>query len=249
MHQKILFVGATSAISQECAREYARRGATMCLAGRSLSRLETVRQDLLSIGAQQVECCLFEAETEIALDFIERAATSIGGLDAILVAHGSLPDQTECNADVELSLHEFHINATSVIAVCLMAAHYFEQNPRRSGSSCIAVISSVAGERGRQSNYIYGASKGAVSIFLQGLRNRLHPKGIHVLCVKPGFVDTPMTAHLPKNALFASARRVGKRIYKAMEAGSDVVYVPGYWRYVMGIIRLIPESVFKTLKL
>jgi len=107
----------------------------------------------------------------------------------------------------------------------------------------------VAGDRGRQSNYVYGAAKGAVSIFLQGLRNRLTPFGVTVLTLKPGFVDTPMTAHIPKNPLFANPKSVGKRIYKAVKNQEDVVYIPSFWRPIMTMITHIPERFFKRLEL
>ena len=114
---------------------------------------------------------------------------------------------------------------------------------------CLAVISSVAGERGRQSNYIYGAAKGGLNLFLQGLRNRLTQAGVTVITIKPGFVDTPMTTAFPKNALFASAETVGAGVYRAIMKKKDIAYVPSFWRWIMLIIRLIPERVFKRLAL
>ncbi len=249
-HRSILIVGASSAIAQEAARVFAKRGAALCLCARRAEQLESMEQDLRSHGAQHVAGIVFEAEDRTHIPMLMQQASSLmGSIDAVLIAYGSLPDQQACQDDVERIVHEFEINATSVIAVCTEAAKYFLAQPQGQIHPCLAVISSVAGDRGRQSNYIYGAAKGAVSIFLQGLRNRLHPMGIHVLTIKPGFVDTPMTAHLPKNALFASARAVGKRIVSAMDRENDVVYVPGFWRYIMFIIRHIPESLFKTLKL
>jgi short-subunit dehydrogenase len=132
-----------------------------------------------------------------------------------------------------------------VISLLTLLANYFEHQKR----GCIAVISSVAGDRGRQSNYVYGAAKGAVTIFLQGLRNRLASKGVAVVTIKPGMVDTPMTAHMRKSRLFASAETVGQGIYQAMVKRRDVVYMPGYWRYIMWIIKSIPESRFKNLRI
>ena len=117
------------------------------------------------------------------------------------------------------------------------------------GNGCLAVISSVAGDRGRPSNYVYGAAKGGISIFLQGLRARLHRAGVAVVTVKPGFVDTPMTAKLPRTPLFASARRVGRTVYRAIERRRDVVYVPWFWRPIMVLVKTIPEAIFKRLRL
>jgi short-subunit dehydrogenase len=136
-------------------------------------------------------------------------------------------------------------NALSVISFLTIAGNYFEQ--RRSG--CIAVISSVAGDRGRQSNYVYGTAKAAVSTFSQGLRNRLSRAGVAVVTVKPGYVATPMTAHLKAGLLTASPVKVGQGIYKAMKKGSDVVYLPGFWSLIMFVIRSVPERVFKRLSL
>jgi len=156
-----------------------------------------------------------------------------------------LPDQRECERSVAKTLEAFQTNAISTIALLTEIANRFEAR----GRGVIAVISSVAGDRGRQSNYVYGAAKGAVNIFTQGLRNRLAKKGVAVVTIKPGFVDTPMTAHLPKNALFASPEYVGARIFKAIERREDVVYVPWFWFFIMTLIRHVPERIFKRLNL
>ncbi len=250
MHTHILIVGASSSIALETAREYARRGATLCITARSQAQLDTLQADLKVYGAMAVEGLVYDALVDSEKrDLVREAVRAIGKVDAILVAYGSLVTQEECNSNVEKTMAAFQLNAGSVIALCTRAAQYFESLPSTAVQPCLAVISSVAGDRGRQSNYVYGAAKGAVSLFLQGLRNRMYEKRIRVLTVKPGFVDTPMTAHLPKSPLFASARFVGSRIFKAMEGSNDVVYVPAFWRYIMFIIRHIPEGVFKKMKL
>ncbi|MBZ0308192.1 MAG: SDR family NAD(P)-dependent oxidoreductase, partial [Anaerolineae bacterium] len=147
--------------------------------------------------------------------------------------------------NAELTLREININFLSTVSILTPLANIFEQQKR----GVIAVISSVAGDRGRGSNYIYGTAMGAKSIFLQGLRNRLAKSNVTVLTIKPGFVDTPMTAHLKKNPLYASPRTVGKAIYKAMKTERDILYVPFFWMFVMMIIRNIPERIFKKLSL
>ncbi len=144
-----------------------------------------------------------------------------------------------------VEMKEFATNCTSVISLLTILANYFEQQRR----GCIAVVSSVAGDRGRKSNYVYGASKGAVSIFLQGLRNRLDKSGVAVVTIKPGIVDTPMTAALKKGLLFANVRGVGQGVYQAMKKRKEVVYLPWYWRPVMFMLRRIPEPVFKKLSM
>ncbi|MCH8031625.1 MAG: SDR family NAD(P)-dependent oxidoreductase [Bacteroidetes bacterium] len=167
------------------------------------------------------------------------------GLDYALLAYGMLPNQTEVASDADAAVDAFTTNATSVIALLTHLAGLFEKQ----GQGAIAVISSVAGDRGRPSNYVYGAAKGAISLFAQGLRARLAKHGVSVTTIKPGFVDTPMTADVPKNRLFADPADVGARIHKAMKKGQDVVYIPAFWRGVMGVIKAIPERVFKKLDL
>jgi short-subunit dehydrogenase len=156
-----------------------------------------------------------------------------------------LGDQKQSQADANIMLAELQTNAISYLSLMTWLANYFEAQKR----GCLAVISSVAGDRGRGSNYVYGAAKGAVSLFAQGQRNRLSKSGVTVVTIKPGFVDTPMTAHLKKNPLFASPAVVGRRIYAAMLKGESVVYVPWFWQWIMLLIRSIPESIFKKLSL
>ncbi len=243
---RILILGATSALAHETAKNFAKDGASFVLVARSQYKLQTISSDLSVRGAKEVET--IEADfNDISrhAEILEAALKPFAGLDMALVAYGTLGDQQLCEQDVEAALQEFTTNGTSVIALLTLLANYFEQQKR----GCIAVISSVAGDRGRQSNYVYGAAKGAVTVFLQGLRNRLAKKGVAVVTIKPGMVDTPMTAHMRKGLLFADAKKVGHGIYEAMLKHKEVAYVPGYWRYVMWIIKSIPEPVFKKLNI
>lgn len=171
------------------------------------------------------------------------AKTFLGGFDVILIAHGSLSNQTFCEQDIEYALSEFNINALSIISLLTLLAN--ELASQKSGT--IAVISSVAGDRGRQNNYVYGSAKAMVSTFLQGLRARLYKSNIHVLTIKPGFVATPMTAHLKKNFLFANPEKVAKDIVKAIEKKKDVLYTPLFWRIIMMMIKPLPEKIAKRL--
>lgn len=244
--QKILIIGATSAIAEACAKRFAAQGHSLFLLARNTERLESLAQDLRVRGAKAVHCATFEAN---ALDshqaLLEQVKTELNGLDRVLIAHGTLSDQQACEQSVELTLQELQTNALSVIALLTLLAGHFEE--QRHG--CIAVISSVAGDRGRQSNYIYGTAKGALSIFLQGLRNRLQKSGVQVLTIKPGFVDTPMTASFPKGPLWASPEKVALDIDKAIEKKKDVLYTPGFWTLIMFVIRSVPETLFKRLSL
>jgi short-subunit dehydrogenase len=244
--RRVLIVGATSAIAVETARAYATNGARLFLTGRSPERLAAVADDLRVRGASRVETARLDL-TELSRhqEIVDAAFSAFGGLDVALIAHGTLPDQSRCQDHVADTLAALAVNFTATVALLTPLANRFEAE--RHG--CIAVITSVAGDRGRQSNYVYGAAKGGVDVFLQGLRNRLHRAGVAVITLKPGFVDTPMTAEIPKNALFASPRRVGRAIHRAIEARRDVVYIPWFWRPIMLLITCLPEALFKRLRL
>lgn len=244
--EKLAVFGATSAIAQATARHFAADGARFFLVGRNEEKLRHVADDLTVRGARLAETRTADLTQLNRHDELVRAAdAALGGLDAALIAHGSLSDQKACERDVECLLREFATNALSFLSLLTLLANYFEA--RRAGT--LAAITSVAGDRGRESNYVYGAAKAAVSTFLGGLRLRLRKAGVQVVTIKPGFVDTPMTAAYPKNLLFASADRVGRGIYRAMRRGRGVVYLPWFWRPLMRVIRELPEPLFRRLPL
>lgn len=244
--KNILIIGATSAIAQATARRFAARGARLYLLARDLDRLQTLAADLHTRGAERVDYAEFEAnDIDAHGAALDTAIDVLGGFDVALIAYGTLADQRACQASVALTLQELDTNAISVIALLTELANHCEA--QRYGT--LAVIGSVAGDRGRQSNYVYGAAKGALAIFLQGLRNRLHHSGVHVLTIKPGFVDTPMTAGFNKGVLWATPEQVARGIETAIVRRRNVVYVPGWWRAIMLVIRAIPEALFKRLKL
>jgi|SRR5665213_2540724 len=244
--KKSLLIGANSGIAEAVARRLAARGDTLYLLARSPERLSALAADVRVRGGQVAGFAVFDANNlESHAQILETAAQSLGGLDCVLIAHGTLGDQKTCEASVPETMRQLSTNALSVISLCTLLGNRLEAQ----GSGCLAVISSVAGDRGRQSNYVYGTAKAAVSTFLQGLRNRLARKGVQVLTIKPGFVDTPMTADLKKGPLFAGADRVAAGIVGAMDGGKDVVYLPFFWRPIMAVIRAVPERIFKKLKL
>ena len=244
--KRVLIIGASSAIAEAAARLWAVQGASLFLVARKADRLQAIAADLSVRGAAKVGTQIMDA-TDVAAHaaMFDAALAELGGIDIALIAHGTLPDQKACEASVEVALKEIDNNGLSVIALATCLANLMEAQ----GSGCIAVISSVAGDRGRQSNYVYGAAKGMVTRFLQGLRNRLAKKGVQVLTIKPGFVDTPMTAAFKKGALWAQPDDVARGILAAIENGKNEVYLPGFWWLIMAIIRHIPEPIFKKLSL
>jgi short-subunit dehydrogenase len=244
--KRTLIIGATSAIAEEFARMSAEKGDKLFLAARNPVKLQTVAEDLKVRGGKKVATFVMDAlDSSTHESLLKAGVEELGGLDTVLIAHGVLGDQKAAERDYRIAEREYQVNFLSVVSMLTHAANYFEK--QKAGT--IVVISSVAGDRGRQSNYIYGSAKGALSIYLSGLRNRLFKAGVSVITIKPGFVDTPMTSHLKKGPLFASPRRVAAGIYRAIERRRDVVYLPRFWGPIMTVIRLVPERVFKRLKL
>jgi decaprenylphospho-beta-D-erythro-pentofuranosid-2-ulose 2-reductase len=243
---KHLILGASSAIATEAARVLAARGDELFLVGRSTEKLSALEQDLKTRGAGRTDQWTVDlADIGVHEQLVRESWDRFGGFDTVLLAYGVLGDQRVAESDVDQALGILHTNFVSPVSLLLRLANRFQAQ----GRGCIAVITSVAGDRGRQSNYLYGASKGALGLFLGGLRNRLFRSGVRVLEVRPGFVETPMTAHLKKGALFATAGTVGEGIVRAMDGRREIVYLPWFWRGIMTIIRSIPEPVFKRLRL
>jgi decaprenylphospho-beta-D-erythro-pentofuranosid-2-ulose 2-reductase len=244
--RKILIIGATSAIAEATARAWAQNGDQFFLVARNRDKLTAIAQDLLVRGCAKAEIYCMDANDFAAHgQMLDAAESALNGLDTVLIAHGSLSDQLACQKSVEATMQELKTNALSVIALLTEIGNRFEQQK----NGCILVISSVAGDRGRQSNYVYGSAKALVSSFTAGLRQRLQKSGVAVVTIKPGFVDTPMTAEFKKGALWAKPEKVAAYIVKAAERKSDVVYVPFFWKFIMLIIIHIPESIFKKLKM
>lgn len=242
--QRILIIGATSAIAESVARRYAQRGAALHLVGRSDARLAIIAADLAARGAKTVTTGVLDvSDINGHAEMLDGAVKELGKIDVALVAHGTLPSQAGCDDDVALALREFHVNGTATIALVHQLV------PRLEAGASIAVISSVAGDRGRASNYLYGSAKAAVTAYMSGLSQRLRNEGINVLTIKPGFVDTPMTAEFKKGPLWASADSVAKGIVNAVDRRRPVAYLPSFWWLIMQIIKHIPERIFQRIRL
>jgi short-subunit dehydrogenase len=245
--KKIVILGATSGIALEVQRQLARRACELLLIARSPQRLAELQSDLVTRGAKQVftySADLSSIQQHAAI--FEFARHNLPGFDTVLLAYGSMHDQKDSETSIDVLLEELHVNFVSATAILTLFAADLER--RRTG--CLAAITSVAGDRGRRSNYVYGSAKGALALFLQGLRSRLYPAGVRVITIKPGPVQTPMTDHLPNATRFADPEQVARDIVRALERRSpDVLYTPKVWRYVMTAVQQIPESIFKRLSL
>ena len=244
--ERVLIIGATSAIAKATARIYAEKGCHLHLIARNEAALQDLTSDLSVRGASKVEFSLLDVnDFEKHANILQQALDTLGALDVVLICHGSLPDQQASEKDFELARHEINTNGLSVISLLTVLSQYLIAQRR----GTIAVVTSVAGDRGRQSNFVYGAVKAMVSTYLQGLRGRLLPHNVHVVDIRPGFVDSPMTAHLAKGPLFSSPTRIGRIIVNSIEKRRHTVYAPGYWRIIMFLVRSLPEVVFKHIKL
>lgn len=245
--KRILIIGATSAIAQACARLWAAEGAAFYLVARNAERLQQTAADLQARGASAVTVQIMDAnDFEAHQGMLDACKASLQQIDIALLAHGTLPDQSACEADTHVALREFATNGLSVLALLNGLAQLFEL--QRYGT--LAVISSVAGDRGRPSNYLYGSAKAAVSTYCSGLRARLFKVGVQVVDIRPGFIDTPMTQGLKLPALLlVTPEQVAPRMLRGIERGTGVLYAPGFWALIMLVIRSIPQPLFKRLNL
>lgn len=244
--KRVAVLGALSDIAEAACRQYAADGASLVLVGRDRQRLESVAADLRVRGAGKVSV---ETGDLTALDpekLLKKWAKSLGGLDLILLAYGALGDQRSDERDLATAGKLIDVNFRSAALWSLAAANLLED--QRYGT--LAVIGSVAGDRGRQSNYLYGATKAGLGVLVEGIAHRLAPSGATAVLIKPGFVDTAMTAHIAKKgALWSSPAKVATLIKRAADRNKPVVYAPGYWRLIMAVIKSVPARIFHRTKL
>ena len=244
--RKVLIFGATSGIAEATARIWAKQGASLFLVARNDARLAAVAADLRTRGAAYVDTAILDLDNiEQHPALCARAVESLNGLDVAYLAVGILGDQSSAEQDTNHALQIVHTNFTVPVSLLTWLANYMVQQ----GTGTLAVLSSVAGERGRKSNYVYGSSKAGLTAFLGGLRNRVDREGVHVLTVKPGPVKTGMTAGMKGSEKFADPDKVAAEIAKAVDNKTDTLYTPIQWAPIMFVIRTIPERIFKGLNL
>jgi decaprenylphospho-beta-D-erythro-pentofuranosid-2-ulose 2-reductase len=242
----IVIVGATSAIAEQCARLWAEQGArSFHLLARDPHKLKIVADDL---QVRQPEATIMS----VCMDFTDpvqieqqvRTILTSGCPDIVLIAHGTLPDQTACQSSLQETADALQINGVSpALFAEAFARHMFEQ-----GHGTLALTSSVAGDRGRRSNYVYGSAKGLLTRYAQGLQHRAAGTGVKIVLIKPGPTDTPMTRHLKQQgARLAPAESVAAGIVSAIARGKPIVYIPGKWAMIMMVIRHLPGVIFNRM--
>ena len=240
---QVVILGATSAMAEALARLCAAEGAELVLVGRRAARLEEQAADLRVRGAGAVRIYAADlAQADHAADQLA-AWTGAAPVAAVYIFYGVLTDQARAEADLAYAAESLQVNFTSAALWSLAAANRLQAQQR----GVLVVVGSVAGDRGRQANYVYGAAKSGLGALVQGIAHRLALRGgaARAVLVKPGFVDTPMTDHLPKGGpLWARPEAVARRIRKAADGKAPVVYVPGFWRLILLVIRLLPASIF-----
>ncbi len=249
MSERVVILGATSGIARAVAGRLAGRGDRLVLAGRNTPELERIAADLrtrhgVGVDLEPFDALAGQTHADLARRCLGRCD---GAVDGLVVCQGYMPEQAAAESDAFEAQRTLRVTLESVVTVVEPVAAAMADR----GAGWIAVISSVAGDRGRQSNYIYGAAKAGLNAYCQGLRNRLFRRGVHVLTIKPGFVATAMTQGLvnPDSPLVASPDKVAGDIVRAIEKRRNVLYTPWFWRGIMRIIRSIPEPVFKRMKL
>jgi decaprenylphospho-beta-D-erythro-pentofuranosid-2-ulose 2-reductase len=243
--KRILIIGATSSIAEHCARIWAARGDELYLVARNEAHVQTIAADLKVRGASRVAInCVDLNEMGRHVELLDAAENAMSGVDIVLVAHGTLSNQKLCEKSVSETLAEIQTNALSTISLLTIIANRFEAKKR--GTIC--VISSVAGDRGRSSNYVYGSAKAMVTAFTSGLRQRLYKSNVSVVTIKLGFVDTPMTSEFKKGILWAKPSAVAVKIVNAIDKKKHEVYAPSFWLWIMKVITMLPNKAFNKME-
>lgn len=244
--KRIVIVGATSAIAEHCARLWVKDAEVdLTLVGRNLDKTERVAADLRVRSPQSIIRAL-EADfiDPLAIRQLVDGIIAEGAAHTVLIAHGSLPDQSVCQQDLTACNEALTVNGISPV----LFAEAFAGHMQKANHGTLAIISSVAGDRGRKSNYVYGAAKGLVTRYVQGLQHRLASTCVKVVLIKPGPTDTPMTAHLKQQGgRLASVEEVAQSIVRGTDQGKPVLYAPARWALIMMVIRHLPRFVFNRM--
>jgi short-subunit dehydrogenase len=245
--QKVVILGATSAIAEAAARHWASDGAVIHLAGRNAAQTADIAADLRVRGASAASFQAADLGNEARQEeVVDTALHALGGApDIVLLAWGTLPDNDQLLRDPLAAGETLRGNFVSVAQYVLRFAEVMRHERR----GVILVLGSVAGDFGRAKNFVYGAAKGGLEVFCEGARRRFRADGVRVIVIKPGLVDTPMTAHLSKHAMFASASEVGRRVYGAASKANGPVYAPAWWRLVMTLLRAMPRRVLDRINI
>ena len=246
--KRIVIIGATSAIAEHCARIWVQGQAVdLTLVGRDIARTERVAVDL-KVRSPHSEIRVLKADflDPVAIQAVVESIVVQGSVDTVLIAYGYLPDQYACQSDLTACRDALDVNGISPV----LFAEAFAKQMAIAGQGVLVLIGSVAGDRGRKSNYVYGAAKGLVTRYAQGLQPRFAGSGVKIVLIKPGPTDTPMTAHMKGHGIkLASVENVAMRIVDSIERGHAIVYVPGKWKFIMWVIRHIPAIVFNKLNI
>lgn len=243
---KVLILGGYSGIAQKVGELLAAKGSSLFLVGRNSEKLEIVAKHFKVLGAKEVwveQADLNNLENHKRI--IGRAVNSLKGLDLLLVCYGILPNQKELEQNPEKIIDNYFTNSISIIHFVSHIANFFESK----NAGTIAVVTSVAGERGRKTNYFYGSAKACVDVFLDGLRHRLFNNNVKVVTIKPGIVETAMTKDVENNILIAKPEVVATDIIRGIKKGKSIVYTPWYWKYIMFVLKILPNSIFKRLNI
>ncbi len=247
MSETWLVIGASSAIARAFARVAVAAGDDVIVAGRDAADLAAIAADLAVRGGRTAPVLHFDLRDAASHPALIARAHALAGPNplAVFLAAGLLPTQTAIDADPIVANETISVNFAGAVSVLQAVAPLLAAR----GAGRVVALGSVAGDRGRLKNYVYGAAKAGLATYLQGLRARLHRSGVPVTTIKPGFVDTAMTWGLPGLFLVASPEHVAKACYAAARAGRDSIYVPWFWRWIMLIIRAVPERIFKKLNI